>query len=225
MKRKILNSEKFSFTIIMINQILLIVFCSFALSKTQTGHEELDKISVMISQKVAIQSSKNLTEMGHTPQYIADLVKKFHVEAPTIIQEELVLIKYEMENEESSISKRSISNWLKQKRILRKAKAHARNAAIKVKNKMLRDENGLDKRNLASVTVGQLMGGAGYAAVVVIVGVLVVNLVFFFTDFINRLFRNGFWGWGFGDGFGYGYDYGYPPGPPPPGPYGPYGYY
>jgi hypothetical protein len=200
----------------MFKKVLLILCFSFALSSSQISENGVSKLSLMISQKVAVEASKNLTESGHNSHSISLVMKEFIAEAPAIIEEEIYAIKDQIENEGSSISKRSVKDWLGKRKQMRLAKAHAQNVAIKVKSKLqahLSTENSLSKRNFGAVTLGEIAVGGGYGALTILVSVLVIYLMFFLINLFHQIF----WGYGYN---GYGGYYGYAPQPYLP--YAPY---
>jgi hypothetical protein len=175
----------------MFKNVLLILFFSFALSKNQIKDNDFSKLSFMISQKVAVEASKNFTESGHSRQFIAPIMKEFIAEAPAIIEEELYAIKDEIENDESLISKRSVKDWFGKRKQMRLAKVHAQNVAGKVKSKLqahLANENSLTKRNFGDITLSQMAKGGGYGALMVVVSVLVLYLMFFLLNVFSQIF-------------------------------------
>ena len=195
---------------------LLALYLSTACSKT--SNNAFSDYSLMITQKVASEAVTNLTESGHTPHLVKDTIDVFVQTAPSIIEEELGAIKSELENEhQKSLSKRSQGS---KQGAFRKGASHAKFATNKIRQKMenslLNKQNGLSKRYFASmteVTLGTVLKGTVFGSIIILVGILLLNLIFFFSDLCFR-----FWRFGLG-GPMYGYG-GYAGGP-----YAPGGYY
>lgn len=189
-------------------QILLILFTSFSLSKTH-DHE----LALMITEKVASQAAGNLTEMGHSTHFISEAVKEFKSTAPGIISEELIAMKYELENSNSSISKRKLTDWFKRRAISRIAKRHAHKATSRLSQQLkssFQDKKSLSKR-FFETTLTTILTGTAAAGFMIIAAILLFNLIIFFGDICSRFVRFGMWGSdpymsgvGFGGGPGYG---------------------